>query len=79
MYTSSYQKRMEMKHRPHKYHLRLTRWIENKKKKASGKKYCNLVLTHDFEVAMKSFNGGRVSFMIRNSPVLKGIWLLCDW
>ena len=37
------------------------------------------MLTHDLDVAMKSFNGGRVSFMIRNSPVLKGIWLLCDW
>ena len=38
MYTSSYQKRMEMKHRPHKYHLRLTRWIEKKQKKQKKKK-----------------------------------------
>ena len=37
MYTSSYQKRMEMKHRPRKYHLHLTRWIEKKKKKKKKK------------------------------------------
>ena len=43
MYTSSYQKRMEMKHRPHKYHLRLTRWIEKKKKKKKKQRPSEMV------------------------------------